>query len=93
MKILVFDNRDSFTWNIFHLIIELGYRDVRVLRGNETTLDAIAAFDKIILSPGPGIPSEAPLLLDLIRCHAAAKSILGVCLGHQAIVEAFGGAL
>ena len=93
MKILIFDNRDSFTYNLLHLARSLGYRDVRVLRAEETTLEEIEAFDKIILSPGPGIPAEADLLLPLIRRHAAAKSILGICLGHQAIAEAFGGNL
>jgi anthranilate synthase component 2 len=93
MKILIFDNYDSFTYNLFHLVKELGYTDVEVHRNDKITLDEIEKFDKIILSPGPGIPSEAGLLLPLIKRFAKTKSILGVCLGHQAIGEAFGGNL
>ncbi|MDR2129817.1 MAG: aminodeoxychorismate/anthranilate synthase component II [Odoribacteraceae bacterium] len=93
MKILIFDNQDSFTYNLFHLVRELGYHDVEVHRNDKISLDAVAAFDKIILSPGAGIPSEAGLLLPLIERYAPVKSILGVCLGHQAIAEAFGGQL
>jgi anthranilate synthase component 2 len=93
MKILIFDNYDSFTYNLVHLVKELGYRDIEVHRNNRITLDEIEWFDKIILSPGPGIPSEAGLLLPLIQRFAASKSIFGVCLGHQAITEAFGGKL
>jgi anthranilate synthase component 2 len=93
MKILIFDNYDSFTYNLVHLVKELGYKDVAVHRNDRITLDEIETFDKIILSPGPGIPSEAGLLLPLIRRFAPSKSILGVCLGHQAIAEAFGGRL
>jgi anthranilate synthase component 2 len=90
---LIFDNYDSFTYNLVHLVKELGYKDIEVHRNNRISLDAIEKFDKIILSPGPGIPSEAGLLLPLIKRFAPVKSILGVCLGHQAIAEAFGGQL
>jgi anthranilate synthase component 2 len=93
MKILIFDNYDSFTYNLVHVVKELGYREIEIHRNNKISLDAVEPFDKIILSPGPGIPSEAGLLLPLIRRFAATKSILGVCLGHQAIAEAFGGTL
>jgi anthranilate synthase component 2 len=93
MKILLLDNHDSFTYNLLHLTRALGYRDVEVHRGENITLERVDDFDKIILSPGPGLPAEAPLLLPLIRRHATTKSILGVCLGHQAIAEAFGGTL
>jgi anthranilate synthase component 2 len=93
MKILIFDNYDSFTYNLVHLVKELGYKDVEVHRNNKIALEEIEKFDKIILSPGPGIPSEAGLLLPLIKRYAPVKSILGVCLGHQAIAEAFGGNL
>jgi anthranilate synthase component 2 len=93
MKILVFDNYDSFTYNLVHAVKELGYTDVEVHRNDRIALDAIDRYDKIILSPGPGIPSEAGLLLPLIRRYAPHKSILGVCLGHQAIAEAFGATL
>jgi anthranilate synthase component 2 len=93
MKILIFDNYDSFTYNLFHLVKETGHKDVEVHRNNRISLDEVERFDKIILSPGPGIPSEAGLLLPLIKRYAPHKSILGVCLGHQAIAESFGGTL
>ena len=93
MKILVFDNYDSFTYNLVHLVEKILGDKVTVCRNDQIDLDAVNAFDKIILSPGPGIPSEAGLLLPLIKAYAPKKSILGVCLGHQAIGEAFGGKL
>ncbi|MDD4823533.1 MAG: aminodeoxychorismate/anthranilate synthase component II [Bacteroidales bacterium] len=92
-KILVFDNYDSFTYNLVHAIKALGYKDVTVIRNDQMELDEAEPFDKILLSPGPGIPEESGLLLPLIRRFAATKSMLGVCLGHQAIAEAFGGTL
>lgn len=92
MKIVIIDNYDSFTYNLSHLVKELGAK-VTVLRNDQFHLEEIEAYDKIILSPGPGIPSEAGLLLDVIRTYAGRKPILGVCLGHQAIGEAFGGKL
>ncbi len=93
MKILIFDNYDSFTYNLVHLVKELGYTDVDVYRNDKMNLDDVDRYDKIILSPGPGIPSEAGSLLMLIKRYASSKSILGVCLGHQAIAEAFGAGL
>ena len=93
MKILIFDNYDSFTYNLVHLVKSLGYEDVDVYRNDKIALADIARYDKIILSPGPGIPSEAGLLLPLIKEYAGKKPILGVCLGHQAIGEAFGAEL
>jgi anthranilate synthase component II len=93
MKILVFDNYDSFTYNLVHLVEKITHTKVDVFRNDEINLDDVEQYDKIILSPGPGIPSEAGLLLPLIKKYAATKSILGVCLGHQAIGEAFGGTL
>ena len=92
MKIVIIDNYDSFTYNLSHLVKEQG-AEVTVYRNDQFSLDEIEAYDKIILSPGPGIPSEAGLLLDVIREYAGRKPILGVCLGHQAIGEAFGGKL
>ncbi|NDV59551.1 aminodeoxychorismate/anthranilate synthase component II [Bacteroides sp. 519] len=92
-KILILDNYDSFTYNLYHLIKEVGYRNIEVIRNDKLTLDDVAAFDKIVLSPGPGIPEEAGLLLPIIKQYAPTKSILGVCLGHQAIGEAFGATL
>lgn len=93
MKVLVFDNYDSFTYNLVHLAEKILHSKVEVHRNDQIALDDVKNFDKIILSPGPGIPSEAGLLLPLIKEYAASKSILGVCLGHQAIGEAFGGTL
>lgn len=92
-KILVFDNYDSFTYNLVHLVEKITDARVDVFRNDRIALDAVDAYDKIILSPGPGIPSEAGLLLPLIKRYAPSKSILGVCLGQQAIAEAFGGTL
>jgi anthranilate synthase component II len=91
-KVLVIDNYDSFTYNLVHLVNELD-RDVEVWRNDKFALEDVAQFDKILLSPGPGIPEEAGLLLDVIRTYAPTKSIFGVCLGQQAIAEAFGGSL
>ena len=91
--ILLLDNYDSFTYNLLHVVKEQGVTDIEVFRNDEITLDEVERFDKIILSPGPGIPEEAGLLLPIIRKYAATKSILGVCLGHQAIGEAFGATL
>ncbi len=93
MKILVLDNYDSFTYNIVHLVKQLGYADVEVHRNDKISLEEVGKFDKIILSPGPGIPFEAGILLDVIKRYAPTKSILGVCLGEQAIGEAFGATL
>ena len=92
MKVVIIDNYDSFTYNLSHLIKELG-AEVTVLRNDQFKLEDLEPFNKIVLSPGPGIPSEAGLLLDVIRTYAGKKPILGVCLGHQAIGEAFGGKL
>ena len=89
MKIVIIDNYDSFTYNLSHLVKELG-AEVAVLRNDQFHLPDLEPYDKIILSPGPGIPSEAGLLLDVIRTYAGRKPILGVCLGHQAIGEVFG---
>lgn len=93
MKILVFDNYDSFTYNLVHLVEKITGQKADVFRNDEIALEQVKAYDKIILSPGPGIPGEAGLLLPLIKEYAASKSILGVCLGHQAIGESFGGTL
>jgi anthranilate synthase component II len=93
MKILVFDNYDSFTYNLVHLVEKIMHQKTEVYRNDQIPLEKVAEYDKIILSPGPGIPDEAGLLLPLIKEYAATKSILGVCLGHQAIGQAFGGKL
>ncbi|SHF53004.1 anthranilate synthase component II [Chryseobacterium sp. OV279] len=93
LKVLVFDNYDSFTYNLVQIIERILDQKVDVVRNDQITLEEIGKYDKIILSPGPGIPEEAGILLDLIRQYASTKSILGVCLGQQAIAEAFGGSL
>lgn len=92
MKIVIIDNYDSFTYNLSHLLKELGAK-VDVVRNDKFELKDLEQYDKIVLSPGPGIPSEAGLLLDVIRTYAGRKPILGVCLGHQAIGEVFGASL
>ena len=93
MKILVFDNYDSFTFNVVHAVKKLGFEDVEVHRNDQIAIEDIARYDKIILSPGPGVPSESGILLELIKTYAGVKPILGICLGEQAIAEAFGGKL
>lgn len=92
MKIAIIDNYDSFTFNLYHLVRETGV-EADVLRNDCFRIEELAEYDKLILSPGPGIPEEAGLLLNAIRHYAGKKPILGVCLGHQAIGEAFGGRL
>ena len=91
--ILVFDNYDSFTYNLVQMIEEIVGHEVDVIRNDQIPLAEIEKYDKIILSPGPGVPEEAGILLDLIKTYAPTKSIFGVCLGQQAIAEAFGGNL
>ena len=91
-KILILDNYDSFTYNIVHCVRELGIVP-DVVRNDKITLSEIEKYDKIIISPGPGIPSEAGILMDMLKEYAGKKPILGVCLGHQAIGESFGGKL
>lgn len=93
MKILVFDNYDSFTYNLVHLVEKITHEKVDVYRNDQIPMEKVKEYDKIILSPGPGIPEEAGLLLPLIKEYASSKPILGVCLGHQAIGQAFGGKL
>ncbi|MFK7899527.1 MAG: aminodeoxychorismate/anthranilate synthase component II [Cyclobacteriaceae bacterium] len=94
MKILVFDNYDSFTYNLVHIIKELGYgAELDVIRNDKLTIKEVGAYDKILLSPGPGVPSDAGIMPELIKEYGATKSILGVCLGHQGIGEAFGAEL
>jgi len=93
VKILVFDNYDSFTYNLVHYLEMVSDADVEIFRNDKISLEEIARFDKIVLSPGPGIPAEAGILIDTIKMYSGSKSILGVCLGHQAIAEAFGGSL
>lgn len=92
MKVVIIDNYDSFTFNLSHMVKELG-AEVTVWRNDQFHMEDLQPFDKIILSPGPGIPEEAGLLLDTIRTYAPTKPILGVCLGHQAIGEVFGAQL
>lgn len=91
-QVVIIDNYDSFTYNLAHLVKQLGAK-VEVFRNDQFTLNQLERFTKIILSPGPGIPEEAGLLMDVIRTYAGRKPMLGVCLGHQAIAEVFGGKL
>ncbi len=93
MKILVFDNYDSFTYNLVHYVEKVGGVSVEVHRNDRIALEEIKRYDKILLSPGPGLPAEAGILMELIRGYASEKSIFGVCLGQQAIGEVFGGKL
>jgi anthranilate synthase component 2 len=93
LKVLVFDNYDSFTYNLVQMIERILETKVDVVKNDQIPLAEINQYDKIVLSPGPGIPEEAGILLDVIREYAPTKSILGVCLGQQAIAEAFGGSL
>lgn len=93
MKILVLDNYDSFTYNLVQYIERVLKRAIDVKRNDQISLEELAIYDKILISPGPGIPSEAGICLDLIKKYGPSKSILGVCLGHQAIAEAYGGSI
>lgn len=94
MKILVLDNYDSFTYNLVHYLRELGFgAQMDISRNNQIDLETVEAYDKILLSPGPGIPEEAGIMPELIKMYGSTKSILGVCLGHQAIAEAYGAQL
>lgn len=94
MKILVLDNYDSFTYNLVHILRELGVgAHLEVHRNNRINLTQVEEFDKILLSPGPGIPSEAGIMLALIERYGPTKSILGICLGHQGIAEVYGARL
>jgi anthranilate synthase component 2 len=92
MKVLVLDNYDSFTYNLVHMLRELNV-DLEVFRNDEISLEEVNRFDKILLSPGPGLPSEAGIMPALLKKYSPIKSVLGVCLGHQAIGECFGGSL
>lgn len=93
MKILVLDNYDSFTYNLVQMIEQIVNEKIDVFRNDKISLEEVEKYDKIILSPGPGIPEEAGILLELIKKYGPTKSIFGVCLGQQAIAEAFGGTL
>lgn len=92
MKLLVLDNYDSFTYNLVHLLREIG-TDLDVFRNDKIDLEQVSNYDKILLSPGPSLPKEAGIMPQLIEYYASQKNILGVCLGHQAIGEAFGASL
>jgi anthranilate synthase component 2 len=94
MKILVLDNYDSFTYNLVQVLRELGHsNNVTVIRNDKLAVEDVEAYDAVLLSPGPGLPSEAGLMPEIIRRYAPTKRILGVCLGHQGLAESFGGEL
>lgn len=93
MKIMVIDNYDSFVYNLVYAIRELGVQKIEIVKNDAIPMERLASFDKIVLSPGPGLPSESGQLMEVLEKYAHAKSILGVCLGHQAIAEHFGGKL
>ena len=94
MKILVLDNYDSFTYNLVHILRTLGlHKDLAVFRNDKITIEEVGQYDCVLLSPGPGIPKDAGIMPEIIREYGATKSILGVCLGHQAIGEAYGARL
>ena len=93
MKILVIDNYDSFTYNLVHILESISSVQVTVVRNDQMEIDQVAVYDKVVISPGPGLPEDAGKILTVIREYADSKPILGVCLGHQAIVQAFGGKL
>lgn len=93
MKLLVLDNYDSFTYNLVHLVEKLGVENISVIRNDKISIQEIANFDKILLSPGPGLPKDAGIMPQLLKVYSDKRSILGVCLGLQAIVENFGGTL
>lgn len=92
MKILVIDNYDSFTYNLVHIIRELGY-DLDIFRNDKISVEAVKAYDKVLLSPGPGVPDEAGIMKAVVKEYGPTKSILGVCLGHQGIAEVYGAKL
>jgi len=93
VKVLVIDNYDSFVFNLVHMIYNLGVEDITVVKNNKVSLEEIKLYDKILLSPGPGIPKDSGSMPEIIKHWGPSKSILGVCLGHQAIAESFGATL
>ena len=93
MKLLVLDNYDSFTYNLVHLIEKVSEIDFDVIRNDKISIDAVKAYNKILLSPGPGLPKDAGIMPELIKQYGSSKSIFGVCLGLQSIGEAYGGSL
>jgi anthranilate synthase component 2 len=93
MRILLLDNYDSFTYNLFHLIEQFDKIEIDVFRNDEIGIDKISEYDRIVISPGPGLPSDAGITMDVIRNYYSSKKMLGVCLGMQAMAEVFGGKL
>lgn len=93
MKILIVDNNDSFTYNLVQVIKQYGKCELEIIKNEHMNLNGINKYDKILFTPGPGIPSDFPAMFDILKTYEKSKSILGVCLGHQAIAEFFGGKL
>ena len=93
MRLLILDNYDSFTYNLVHLVEQFDDIEVTVKRNDEIPLEDVQNYDRILLSPGPGLPKDAGIMMDLIKTYSNTKNILGICLGHQAIAEYFGGKL
>lgn len=93
MRILLLDNYDSFTYNLYHYLDSEGKHSIDVVRNDEIQVEEVAKFDKIVLSPGPGLPKDAGKMMEVIAAYHNSKSFLGVCLGHQALFEFFGGKL
>jgi len=93
MKLLVLDNYDSFTYNLVHYLVDLGVEQIEVRRNDEIAINEVGQFTHIVLSPGPGLPSEAGIMPQLVREYAPTKKIIGVCLGHQCVAEVFGAKL
>ena len=93
MRVLIFDNYDSFTYNLVQLVEQCGKADVVVKKNDQVTLHDVEQFNGIVFSPGPGLPHDVPLMMEIIRHVGETVPVLGVCLGHQAIAEAFGGTL
>jgi anthranilate synthase component II len=93
IRVLLIDNHDSFTWNLAQLFHESGMCSLSVVPYDQSSLEQVSVFDKVVFSPGPGLPGDIPIMRQVVEKYSGRKSILGICLGHQAIIESFGGGL